>query len=558
MTPSPSSALSRNHLTIGLFLAIVTVSMWVYSKDRVLYGDEVFYCYNLSNQDITPFSTEFPYQGIPINTLGDVVESLTWHYFCWNGRIVPHFIQQTFSGILPLEAFYVLNALVFGLTLYLMAYIATNRRPWKRIWVWVTIMATMMLYPNWPRVFASNNLSVNYLWPLTMGCIIWIWWVKLRDGKIKYPWWKGLLTLIAAFLMGWTHEAMVVPMCATILLWYVWHKRLPKHAEAWLVSGFVAGSLIEIFAPGNLGRFDVHAKHLDTLASPFIVALLGTFVAIAFVALYAIFWKRRPALAQHWLKERAWGGVLLLFAWAFILAIHTGTHCFGYANTVALLLVINMLIQWHPWKSVSDVATRWWAAALLLLGVHFGCTAYDQNHTDTLIHQALDRYVNAEDDLMIIPYDQFGHWWTRPWLRLRYEYQCRHTIPLLYANGQKTLQMVDQSMFDAIADSANFFVPENRLPGDGPYYWRKGMEQIVCHPDSMGRQAVVIKLQRFFVFDPDIPMKERLRCILQPQQADDEFYAVPHPTPSPIGPIQFATLPPDRRPLHVYYFHGEY
>lgn len=191
-----------------------------------------------------------------------------------------------------------------------------------------------------------------------------------------------------------------------------------------------------------------------------------------------------------------------------------------------------------------------------MLGVHFGCTAYDQYYANKVMRSEMERYIEADDELYILPYSEFGHQWTKLWMRTRFIPQ--RFVSLYYTHGSKEIIMVDRSLFDAIADSANFFVPANRIPGEGPYYWRKGMEQAVCHPDSMGRRAVIFNLQPLGLFDKDIPIKERFRKIIRPTQVCNEIYDVPQPTPSPIGLIQFATIPPDRTPIHQYYYTGWY
>ncbi len=552
MTLSLSSRITRNQLIIGMFLTMVTVSMWVYSKDRLLHSDEVIYSFNLARLEQSCHSYTIPFDPPRIQSFADVFESMSHLYVIWSGRYVPHFIEQTFSGVWPMSIFFVLNALVFGAALFLMAYIATNHHPWRHLWVWIMLWIGFIGMPFWPTVFSSINYSVNYLWPLFFALILWIWWERLRDNVKRYPFWIGVPTFILAFIMGWTHEAIIVPLSATIVLWYICHRRFPRRACAWLVWGFLAGAAAQVFSPGNFSRFRyAFPDDLNVFES-----FICTWIELLLVASWAIYFLRNREKAMEWLRDKAWGVVLCVLAWVFILFIHSYTQSFLFVNAFGLTLLISLYFDWQPYKAQSPWATRGCTLMLLLLGIHFGCTAYDQNYADRVMQRSIQRYMEADDELFILPNSEFGHSLTRPWMKRRFN--CHRTISLYYSHGTKEIIEVDQSMFDAIADSANFFIPANRIPGEGPYYWRKGMEQAVCHPDSMGRRAVIFNLQPLALFDKDIPIKERFRRILRPNQVCNDVYSVPQPTPSPIGMIQFATLPPHRIPIYQCYYQGPY
>lgn len=103
-----------------------------------------------------------------IQSLSDVCQSQYAHYFGANGRFVPHFLLQTFDGLLDKGAFNIANALFFVLLLHLLnANFIKDRNLYFRSTA-ISAFAILVLSCGFTNAFLWMSGACNYLWGFTI------------------------------------------------------------------------------------------------------------------------------------------------------------------------------------------------------------------------------------------------------------------------------------------------------------------------------------------------------------------------------------------------------
>lgn len=179
-------------------------------------------------------------------------EVLLKRYMTWTSRILIEIPLILFSYNLKVTLWSVCNIGVWMLLAFALMYLTHHKND-------ALLLGLMLIYPVSEMSSAGwMPTYINYLWPLTAGCVALISLDKMYYNK-KIYWWEGI-TYLFFELFACNFETVGV-MYTCILTWYIVHLFINKKANCkkilfWLISAIVAiGNVIfALTCPGNAAR----------------------------------------------------------------------------------------------------------------------------------------------------------------------------------------------------------------------------------------------------------------------------------------------------------------
>ncbi|MBD7910315.1 DUF6056 family protein [Clostridium cibarium] len=210
-----------------LYLIIFLV-MFILTSNMHYNADE----YNYSN---------IPWTNIRIQSFSDILNSQKLLYTHWTGRVLVHFLIQTFLFI-GYNVYSIVNSLVFCLFIYLILnLIQAKKTPYILLLAFFTIW---LFAPVFGETTIWLSGSINYLWPSTLFLLL----LNLysRDN------FNTALLMIVALFSGASHEMIVICGGAYFLLDICIGKFNKK--KSLVFSCFLIGGLFLVLAPGNFLR----------------------------------------------------------------------------------------------------------------------------------------------------------------------------------------------------------------------------------------------------------------------------------------------------------------
>lgn len=189
----------------------------------------------------------------PISSIRDIFVSQIDHYFTVNGRSIVHFLVQLFTGLLGKQVFNVLNVLVFAAFVWLMRRNLTRQSGIgiNGFALAVVLVLTLML-PRIKDTFLWMTGSVNYLWSATGVLLLLLIYERRRQQVVD----KSLFWLLPlAFLLGWTHEGITLPLGISLVYFSLLDNKTSLHRQGlWMALFFLGGACMSALAPGTIAR----------------------------------------------------------------------------------------------------------------------------------------------------------------------------------------------------------------------------------------------------------------------------------------------------------------
>ena len=119
---------------------------------------------------------------------------------------------------------------------------------------WLAISVTLvlvLLMPRFKDTFLWMTGSINYLWSATAAMGFLLIYETRRDRSID---WSLLSLLVAALLLGWTHEGITLPLGVALVIFHLLHIKKNRGEGLWLALAYLAGGCIIALAPGTIAR----------------------------------------------------------------------------------------------------------------------------------------------------------------------------------------------------------------------------------------------------------------------------------------------------------------
>ena len=241
--------INRSRLLVFAVLAFVFLLLFYCNQLTPLQGDDYCYLYNCKDES-------------RIENVWDVFESMYYHRFTTNGRVIPHFFVQTFLT-LPKTVFNLVNAAMFTLMLWLcyrFAFIAEKKQEKNaehNLLLLCCIFGLLwVVSPDFGTVYLWLDGSCNYLW----CCVVMALWLFvmardfLHDTHMKL--WQELLFALFCLAVGnYAENSSVSAVFMFMLFIGLSRFYLKRPIKRWHITGFIAmliGFFLLALAPAEL------------------------------------------------------------------------------------------------------------------------------------------------------------------------------------------------------------------------------------------------------------------------------------------------------------------
>ena len=354
-----------------------------------------------------PVGMEFD-ENRPIKTLGDIVESMTNHWFAHNGRIVNSSLESLFVGILGKPLFNVFNALIFCVTIGFFLSLCGYKRRGR--WSWLVMLLFLALIPAFNEVFLWFSGSFNYLWTafFVLGFLLLL--RRFQNDKLSAKHW---LLMPIAFVCGWTHEVMTLPVSMALGLYSLLHiRRIWGKAVLPLILAFMLGTAMNVLAPATFIRaeaddvVDVVGGIVEKIKS-FVVSLsrLRVFWLFLLMGLIAFVHDKKKAIS--FVKNERWLLLITMFSLFVVLlsGMSNGRVRFGteFFSLMLILCLVKDFVQKH--ERTIQIATFGCCVLLLIPIFYYQKINYDN------FQKCLPQLEDKGQLVVLTPTDSIPNFW---------------------------------------------------------------------------------------------------------------------------------------------------
>lgn len=473
--------MKRSSLFIILFI-IVTLSAGVYVRSLYspVIGDDIAYSYKIVDNDTaTSFISE------PLMNIRDLVDSQICHYKTTNGRAVIHTFVQWFDGIAGIEWFRFFNALVFGATIFLMSIFTWG---WKRLTpLMVTSAAFLMLFcvPDCSSLWYVPVYSINYLWSIFAALVFLLTW-QHRD---RLSWGICCILFPLMIILGWSHEAVALPISGMILIYYFRHRNEFRSPGVLLTLGYGLGALGILLAPGNFVRIQNRAVEyhgfLSWIANHIIQISAVKYLDIVIIVLFAVFLLNRKLFNKIIIRSWLPLGIGLL-ATILLLILCVGSGRTGTMVNFFMLIVILQMTEKFIRKCSGSIITT--IAILVTVSLQW-LVIREMTRIHSSYEEMIVEYLATEDGTIVakcspmyIP--KLAQWVQRRDMNIDPESEYneieRRSYGVYFHHPTNApISVMDFNEYAAILEPDSFFTPNCRLPGSAGVYHKPGFRHMI-------------------------------------------------------------------------------
>ncbi len=326
--------LTRNQIMCGAFLMAVALIMYLLNVFTPLFCDDWHYVFIWGTHT-------------RIQSISDIVHSQWIHYFDYNGRAPVHSVVQLFDGLLGKEIFNVFNAIIFGVFLYLMSLLITDKKEHYIKILPVSFMLVFLFMSGFKHEFLWLSGSVNYLWSSTLILSFLLLLNKQTDASR----WTNILLFFYSILCGWSHEGLTIPLAASLFFYFVTHRKLISQRKVAMMVGFLLGTSFLVFSPASIGRFMTrNAESMDIVSRLINMRNVGLFYILLFLLVVKIC-SRQIRLVDWYRKEQVFI-VADIIAFIFIALTGVQTDHSRFSVELFSLILILRLINWDKINTI--------------------------------------------------------------------------------------------------------------------------------------------------------------------------------------------------------------
>lgn len=502
--------------------------MWLYAVIFVAAG-VLFYLRSVPNipmEDNLVFSfvkfnvedAACDYEPVPISGVADIMQSLRDMYQGSNGRMPVHFLVILFMGIIGVETFYVVNSVAFLIVAYLAGVFIFTRRGLTPFRLLATMIVLLYCMPQTESLWFCPAYGINYLWSLGATLLFLLIW--RRDSMLC--WWQVALLCPLCYLLGWTHEAFVVPVSCALLLAYATRYRKVKSSAAILALAYIAGTATLLSAPAVWSRADGSVGNFPGLASWTVNAIGGLLTNLPFdLSVAAMLWMlcRHKSDFKHFCSRNFVVLAIMFFATGMVLVLASGftrgSLALSFFSVVVVLRILAMYVRWEA---------RWYvtASVLALFVIHQSAIAVEARRHYLHYKEMVADFLASPTGTVVyeplpvaIPLTQP---WVEPWaidvssgnIFDRAREKC---IMFYYRHPwHKPLRVVPPAEARVLSRPEKFFIPANRVPGTGAFYTVDGIDHLLrrADDDSAENHTFTVRYD-FSDGGAGLPLRKRLK-----------------------------------------------
>lgn len=511
-----SGAIGRNSklwLYVVIFL-VSGVSFYLRSTPNIPMEDNLDFSF-------VKFDVEYAacdYEPVPISGVDDIMYSLRDMYNGSNGRMPVHFLVMLFMGIIGVETFYVVNSVVFLIVAYLAGVFIFSRRGLTPFRLLATMIVLLYCMPQTESLWFCPAYGINYLWSLGGTLLFLLIW--RRDRMLG--WWQVALLCPLCYLLGWTHEAFVVPVSCALLLAYAARYRRVKSSAAILALAYIAGTVTLLSAPAVWSRADGSVGNFPGLASWTVNAIGGLLSNLPFdISVAAMLWMlcRHKSDFRRFCRRNFVVLAVMFFATGMVFVLASGFTRGSLAlSFFSVVVVLRILVMYVRWKA------RWYvtASVLAIFVIHQSAIAVEARRHYLYYREMVADFLASPTGTVVyeplpvaIPLTQP---WVEPWAidvssDNIFDRAREKSIMFYYRHPwHKPLRIVAPAEAQLLSHPEPFFVPANRVPGTGGFYTVDGIDHLLRRADGDSAQEHTFTATYDFSDDgAALPLRKRLK-----------------------------------------------
>lgn len=511
-----SGAIGRNS-KLWLYVAIFLVSgvlFYLRSTPNIPMEDNLDFSF-------VKFDVEYAdcdYEPVPISGVDDIMYSLRDMYNGSNGRMPVHFLVMLFMGIIGVETFYVVNSVVFLIVAYLAGVFIFSRRGLTPFRLLATMIVLLYCMPQTESLWFCPAYGINYLWSLGGTLLFLLIW--RRDRMLG--WWQVALLCPLCYLLGWTHEAFVVPVSCALLLAYAARYRRVKSSAAILALAYIAGTVTLLSAPAVWSRADGSVGNFPGLASWTVNAIGGLLSNLPFdISVAAMLWMlcRHKSDFRRFCRRNFVVLAVMFFATGMVFVLASGftrgSLALSFFSVVVVLRILAMYVRWKA---------RWYvtASVLAIFVIHQSAIAVEARRHYLYYREMVADFLASPTGTVVyeplpvaIPLTQP---WVEPWAidvssDNIFDRAREKSIMFYYRHPwHKPLRIVAPAEAQLLSHPEPFFVPANRVPGTGGFYTVDGIDHLLRRADGDSAQEHTFTATYDFSDDgAALPLRKRLK-----------------------------------------------
>lgn len=299
-------------------------------------SDDIIYSFVFQYDDpmVEPFER--------ISNIFDVIRSQIIHYQIVNGRSVVHTLVQFFINLTSPLTLKVLNTLMFLILIILTTLYTTEKKGLYNTNALIIFGFIFLCISGFQNGFLWRVGTFNYLWVMTIT-IAFLWLIrKYIHQKLQV---KHVLLLPPAFLAGWTHEAIAVPLSITFIIYMLLHrKKVFQQTRNYLFLSYIAGMCMIISSPAFSQRVNSDNLPINMLLIQALVNLLIN-IRISWILVLTIVVISIHQKSVYKEIIRCHGWLLLFWILTVVLVLASGTtveRVALHADFVALIILIKL------------------------------------------------------------------------------------------------------------------------------------------------------------------------------------------------------------------------
>jgi hypothetical protein len=434
-------------------------------------SDECVYAFKLGKAAQVPVE--------PLEKIQTAMDAIVSQYnqYSGNGRFMIHFITQMFCGPWGQTAFSIWNALLLLFVLYVFIRLTQHKENRRNGVVWfLACFGLLYLSPEPSTIWYVPAMSLNYLLTMFTSILFFLCYQKLieRDHWSK---WQVAGVALYAFAAGWMNESYTIPISGALFFWLLLHRKQWNASRIIVAIAFCLGTLMVTL--GSLERASSASHVLSMVWHAFELFLQLKIVWLTLLGCI-VFWCKNKLAFLSFVRENQL--YFLMLGCAVLLGCFANTgprSLMGLEFASAVILFKQIDRYFLKVKSLPMGALYGCLCCIVLIGVHQTLIARDVQRMHDITLEVVDEAKTTKDGVIRIPDVHFSTL-TRPfvlnWMETDAHGWFGGCVALYYMNRHPFYHLHEKD-YNAIKHPEQFFIPENRMPGDAPvycgdtYYW---------------------------------------------------------------------------------------
>lgn len=472
MPDSPSDFLKQCRLNYFLIIGIllvtaISISLRAYIREPV--SDDLLYGYVLDNKPLgdNNYSEK-------VTSLSDAVRSQSIQYFYSNGRTLVHILVQMFAGVWGRGAYSIfLGCLMLSVIALFVAYTIPEANRKKPL-IWLLVSVTFLyLFQNNSGIWYSIAGGLNYLFPifLVIGYLLLL--NKALTHDIKPNIIIIFLTILYAFITGWSQECYALPLSGGVFIYMIINRKELKSFILVLALPLWIGTAILVFAPGNFIRLGSGSSSILHSFLKGIYFLIGTrlfWLMLLGLILLRIKYKSK---FKSFISANKLNIYILGIAIAFGMVANTLPQSFNGISFYSSILLFKLL-QYGPFhKAKQNYINLITIACLVILCIHQYRIISAQIEMKRINHAFVNEYLQSPTGVLAVPKIYVSpdvRPFVNNWFTSSTRWWLMHTLNAHYMKRTKPITLLEQNDYEAYSNPELFM--SKRQPINKTYIYR--------------------------------------------------------------------------------------